>query len=161
MSGAVLQHGSVLSGSPPSVTLNVGGDDSILCLELKGPVPDSIEWYDPQGQLVLDSSDEVYQAPAAGGRASYLYFQSYQQSHGGKYECRVNVSGKNLEKLPVCIGECYTLDGCRINVLNRANHHCLSGTTQIIDTPIIDYLSYATGIGIIRISYIMVYFALL
>ena len=54
-----------------------------------------------------DSSAVVRQT-ARDGRA-YLIFDSYQQSQGGKYECRVSGPGNNLEKLPVCIGECYTL----------------------------------------------------
>ena len=59
-----------------------------------------------------DSRDEVYQS-SGGGRVAYLIFRSYQQSQGGKYECRVTVPGKNLEKQPVWIGECYTLGGQR------------------------------------------------
>ena len=53
--------------------------------------------------------EEVNQADVR-GRGAILTFRSYQQSQGGKYECRVNVSGINLDKLPVCIGEC--LGGC-------------------------------------------------
>ena len=87
--------------------LTVGDRDIVDCLHVTGPVPNSTEWYDPQGQLVSrDSGDEVYQTGTGGGRVAYLHFQSYQQSQGGKYECRVAVPGDNLEKLPVCIGEC-------------------------------------------------------
>ena len=50
--------------------------------------------------------DEVNQQAAGGGRTSRLTFQSYKQSQGGKYECRVAVPGKNLERLAVCISEC-------------------------------------------------------
>ena len=64
--------------------------------------------------MSTDGGNKVYQAAAAGGRVAYLYFQSYQQSQGGKYECRVAVPGNNLEKLPVCIGEWYTLGDVRL-----------------------------------------------
>ena len=91
----------------------------MICLQPTGPVPTAIEWYNPQGQLVSsDGGDEVNQA-SAGGRAALLNFQSYQQSQGGRYECRVTGPGDHLEKLPVCIGECYTLGGCRY-VCDRA-----------------------------------------
>ena len=107
MSGASLQNGGkLLTGSNVTVTLNVGDADRVDCLQLSGPAPTSIEWYDPQGQLVsTDGGDEVYQAVIGGGRVAFLNFQSYQQSQGGKCECRVAVPGKNLEKLPLCIGE--------------------------------------------------------
>ena len=59
-----------------------------------------------------NSRDEVYQSAGGAGRIAYLNFQSYQQSQGGKYECRLTVPG-NLEKRPVWIGECYTLGGQR------------------------------------------------
>ena len=61
-----------------------------------------------------DVGDEVNQyAGGGGGRLAVLTFQSYQQSQGGKYECRVAVPGNNLERLPVCIGECHAWgDGC-------------------------------------------------
>ena len=86
--------------------LTVGDADRVECLQLSGPVPTSLAWYDPQGQLVsMDTGDEVYQTGSGAGRIAYLNFQSYQQSQGGKYECRVAVAGNNLEKLPVCIGE--------------------------------------------------------
>ena len=50
--------------------------------------------------------DEVNQQ--ATGRLAYLNFQSYQQSQGGKYECRVAGPGNNTKSLSVCIGEHYT-----------------------------------------------------
>ena len=102
--------GKRLTGSNATVTLIIGAADAVTCVQVAGPPPTSVAWYDPQGQLVSKNSrDEVYQASAGGGRVAYLYFQSYQQSQGGKYECRVTVPGKNLEKRPVWIGECYTL----------------------------------------------------
>ena len=61
-----------------------------------------------------DGRDEVNQAIISGGRAAFLRFMRYQQSQGGKYECRVTVPGNNLEELPVCIGEHYTFGGCRL-----------------------------------------------
>ena len=80
----------------------------MYCLQPTSPAPTAIEWYNPQGQLVSrDGGDEVNQG-AAGGTAALLNFQSYQQSQGGKYECKVTGPGNNLEKLLVCIGECYT-----------------------------------------------------
>ena len=77
------------------------------CVQVTGLVPTSIEWYDPQGQLVSrDSGDEVRQGVIIIGKsAAFLIFDRYQQSQGGKYECRVAVPGNNLEKLPACIGE--------------------------------------------------------
>ena len=83
----------------------------MYCLQATGPVPTAIEWYNPQGQLVSrDGGDEVNQG-GAGSRATLLNCQSYQQSQGGKYECRVTGPGDHLEKLPVCIGECYIYIG--------------------------------------------------
>ena len=106
-----MQHGgNLLTGWNVTVTLIVGDADRVECLQLTGPVPTSIAWYDPQGQLVSrDGGDEVYQA-TGDGRVAYLYFQSYQQSQGGKYECRVAVPWNKLEKLSVCIGEWYPLE---------------------------------------------------
>ena len=79
------------------------------CLQLTGPTPTSIDWYNPQGQLVSrDGGNEVYQF-AGGSRVARLFFRSYQQSQGGKYKCRVTVSGNNLEKTYVCIGEWYPM----------------------------------------------------
>ena len=109
MSGAALQHdGKLQSGSNVTVNLTVGDRDRVDCLQLEGSRPTSIGWYDPQGQLVSkDGGDVVYQIVTGGGRVAYLHFQSYQQSQGGRYECRVAVPGNNLEKVPVCIGELY------------------------------------------------------
>ena len=61
-----------------------------------------------------NNMEEVNQVAAAGGgRVAYLTFQSYQQSQGGKYECRVAGPGNNTERLSVCIGECHAWgDGC-------------------------------------------------
>ena len=109
MSGAYLQYGRTrLSNPHPNVTLTVGATNQrVLCGQNTGPVPTSIEWYNPQGQLVSSNNrDEVNQQAIGGDRTSRLTFQSYKQSQGGKYECRVNVSGNNLERLAVCIGEC-------------------------------------------------------
>ena len=87
-----------------TVTLTVGDADRVDCLQLTGPFPTSLAWYDPQDQLVSrDGGDEVRQTGA--GRITCLAFRNYQQSQGGKYECRVAVPGNNLEKLSVCIGE--------------------------------------------------------
>ena len=61
----------------------------MYCLQPRGPVPTAIEWYNPQGQVVSRNGGDVV-------------------NQGGKYECRVTGPGDNLEKLPVCIGECYT-----------------------------------------------------
>ena len=109
-SKAYLQYGSTpLSGSLPNVTLTVGSTERVYCLQGTGPVPTSIEWYNPQGQLVSrNGGDEVNQA-GAGSRGATLNFQSYRQSQGGKYECRVTVPGKTLEKLPVLISQCHYL----------------------------------------------------
>ena len=84
----------------------------MYCLRFQpGPKPPAIEWYNPQGQLVSrDGGDEVIQA-SAGGWVAALVFQNYQQSQGGMYECRVTGPGNNLEKLSICIGECYMYIG--------------------------------------------------
>ena len=79
-------------------------------MQATGPVPTSIEWYNPQGQLVSRSDgDKVNQALAVVGRNAILIFHSYQPSQGGKYECKVDHPGNNTEKLLAFIGECYTL----------------------------------------------------
>ena len=81
----------------------------MICVQTAGPVPTAIDWYNPQGQLVSrNTGDEVNQA-GAGSTATFLNFQSYRQSQGGRYECRVTGPGNNSEKLSVCIGECYTV----------------------------------------------------
>ena len=102
--------GELLTGSNVTATLIVGDADRVVCVQFTGPRHTSIGWYDPQGQLVsTDGGDEVYQIIAGGGRVAYLDFQSYQESQGGKYECRVAGPGNILEKLPVCIGEWYPM----------------------------------------------------
>ena len=89
----------------------------MLCLQPAGPAPTAIEWYNPQGQLVpRDGGDEVNQA-GGGGRGTFLHFKSYQQSQGGRFECRVTGPGNYSEKLTVCIGERYTLGGCGLCVM--------------------------------------------
>ena len=110
VSGAYLQYGTTpLFDSSSNVTLTVGVRETVYCIQATGSVPTSIEWYNPQGQLVSrDGGDEVNQASAGGGRIAYLNFQSYQQSQGGAYECRVASLGNNAERLSVCIGECNT-----------------------------------------------------
>ena len=112
--GAFLQYGrDRLSDSPLNVTLTVGASDTVYCGQATGPVPTSIEWYNPQGQLVSkDGEDEVNQQAAAGDRIALLIFYNYQPSQGGKYECRVDLPGNYTEKLLAFIGECYTLCDC-------------------------------------------------
>ena len=109
MSGAFLQYNStLLSGIHPNVTLTIGtSNQRVHCGQKRGPLPSSIEWYDPQDQLVSrNSSEEVNQAAGRGcGKAAILTFQSYNQCQGGKYECRVAGPGNNLETLSVWIGE--------------------------------------------------------
>ena len=79
----------------------------MLTLQPSGPLPTTIEWYNPQGQLVSkDGRDEINQAVISGGRAARLNFLSYQQNQGGRYECKVTSPGNNSESLSVCIGEC-------------------------------------------------------
>ena len=106
--GAYLQYGTGgLSDSPLNLTLTVGENEKVYCVQFTDPVPTSIEWYNPQGQLVSRSGgDEVNQALAVGGRTAVLIFQSYQRSQGGKYECKVDLSVNYTEKLLAFIGEC-------------------------------------------------------
>ena len=107
MSGTYLQYNStVLPDSPSNVILTIGGNESVECVQLTGPVPTSIRWYDPQGELVSsDPRNKVNQTnTAGGGRVAYLHFQNYTQSQGGMYECRVAVRGNNLTILLACIG---------------------------------------------------------
>ena len=108
--GAYLQYGTTrLSDPQPNVTLTVRSRERVFCVQATGPVPTSIEWYNPQGQLVSrDGGDEVNQASGGGDRLVHLNFHSYHQSQGGKYECRVAGPGNNTERLAVCIGERYT-----------------------------------------------------
>ena len=110
VSGAYLQYGSTrLFDSPSNLTLTVGARRSVFCLqpEATGPVPTSIEWYNPQGQVVSKHGGDVVNqvAGTGGGRVATLNFQSYQQGQGGKYECRVAGPGNNTQTLPICIGE--------------------------------------------------------
>ncbi len=66
--------------------LTVGASERVFCVQATGSVPTSIEWYNPQGQLVLrDGGDVVNQHAAGGGRIAHLNFHSYHQSQGGKY----------------------------------------------------------------------------
>ena len=110
-SGAhLLYDGTVLSGSPSNATLTIGKIETVSCVPPTRPVPTSIAWYDPEDQLVSRYSRDMVRQAAINGMA-HLIFQRYQQSQGGKYECRVTVPGNNSEKLSVCIGECYTLSG--------------------------------------------------
>ena len=62
-----------------------------------------------------NNREEVNQGVGGGGRAVTLTFQSYQQSQGGKYECRVAGPGNNTESLSVCIGECSLLRTLQFN----------------------------------------------
>ena len=56
-----------------------------------------------------NNTEEVNQvAGTGGGRIAHLTFHKYKVSQGGKYECRVAGLGNTTERLPVCIGECYT-----------------------------------------------------
>ena len=115
VSGVFLQYGSTrLFDSLSNVTLTVGASERVYCVQATGPVPTSIEWYNPQGQLVSkDGGDRVNQQVAGAGRSLHLNFHSYQQSQGGKYECRVTGPGNKLERLAVCIGGCHAWgDGC-------------------------------------------------
>ena len=134
VSGAFLQYGSTqLSDSPSNVTLTVGVIERVYCVQLEasGPVPTSIEWYNPQDQVVSkDNRDEVNQVDGTGGgRVAILTFQSYQQNQGGQYECRVALPGNNLERLPVCIGECHAWgDGC--GLLSMSVHMSLPGQSR-------------------------------
>ena len=106
--GAYLHYGiGGLSDSPLNLTLTVGARERVFCLqpEATGPVPTSMEWYNPQGQLVSKSGGDAVNQQAAGVRASILNFQSYQRSQGGKYECKVGLPGNNTEKLLAFISE--------------------------------------------------------
>ena len=89
--------------------LTLGALERVFCVQAIEPVLTSIEWYNPQGQLVSSNyRDDVHQA---GDRvkAAILTFQSYQQSQGGKYECRVAGPGNKTEGLLVYISESYSL----------------------------------------------------
>ena len=113
------------------MTLTVGAtNERVYCLQPTGPVPTSIEWYNSQVQLVSrDTGDEVNQVVGSGGgRTSFITFQSYQQSQGGQYECRVASPGNNTERLSVCIGERYTF----VLTVNPAT--CDSGVSRVPST---------------------------
>ena len=127
-SGAYLQYDRTnLYGSSPNVTLTVGKTEEVLCVQPTGPVPTAINWYGPQGQLVSrDGGDEVNQARGS-NKARFLNFKNYQQSQGGKYECRVTSPGNYSEKLLVCIGKCYTLGRYIIYVYG----YCFIGHKQL------------------------------
>ena len=119
VSGAYLQYGSTRLFDPrPKVTLTVGvTNQRVFCVQATGPVPTSIEWYNPQGQLVSGNNREEVNQGIFGciNRASTLNFGSYQQSQGGRYECRVACPGNNSESLSVCIGEGQAWgEGCRL-----------------------------------------------
>ena len=110
VSGAYLQYGRTRLYDPqPNVTLTVGATNQrVACLQSTGQLPTSIEWYNPQGQLVSrNNRDEVNQAVGGRGRVAQLTFRSYQQSQGGAYECRVAGLGNNTKRVLVCIGERY------------------------------------------------------
>ena len=98
-----------LFDSPQNVTLTDGATTQrVYCVQGTGPVPTSMVWYNPQGQLVSkDSSNDVNQATAGGGRIAHLNFHSYQQSQGRKYECRVASPGNNTERLSVSVTPFY------------------------------------------------------
>ena len=134
-SGANLQYGSTsLFDSPSMVALTVGMRVNVSCLQATGPVPTSIEWYNPQGQLVSnDSRDEVNQQVSGGDRVVRLNFRSYHQSQGGKYECRVAGPGNNTERLPVCIGERYTF------LLTVKPETCDSGVFLVPSTTLVPW----------------------
>ena len=102
---------------------------SVLCREVGITVPNELQWYGPQCRLVSsDPSADVYQlqlqtAPLLGnqGKAVLLVFKSYQQSQGGKYECRVRSTVNEvprLQVLPLLVGECCeretALEGCAV-----------------------------------------------
>ena len=109
MSGAFLQYNNThLSDVQPIVMLTVGtSNQRVHCGQNRGPLPTSIEWYDPQDQLVSKNNrEEVNQVAGRGcGKAAVLTFESYNQCQGGKYKCRVAGPGNNFETLSVWIGE--------------------------------------------------------
>ena len=78
-----------------------------------------------------DGGDVVNQQAAGGGRIAHLNFQSYNQSQGGKYECRVTGPGNNTESLSVCIGERYTF------VLTVKPAACDSGVFLVPSTTLV------------------------
>ena len=76
--------------------------------------------------------DKVNQALAVGGRTAVLFFQSYQRSQGGKYECKVDLPGNNTEKLLAFIGECYTLCDYIIKSVN-GTHSSAAYVSYVLD----------------------------
>ena len=88
-------------------------------MQTTGPVPTLIEWYNPQGQLVSrDGGNGLNEKAAGGGRIAYVNFQSYQQSQGGQYKCRVTALRNILVMLSVCIGELEHLCFCKESQVN-------------------------------------------
>jgi len=134
--GAYLHYGSAgLSDSPLNVTLTVGATERVFCVqpEATGPVPTSVEWFNPQGQLVSKNrGDTVNQVGAVRGRAATLTFQSYQRSQGGKYECRVAGLGNYTEKLLAFLGEWYNLCDCIIKSVN-GTHSSAAYNCYVLD----------------------------
>ena len=112
-SGAFLQNGGTSLSDSSNLTLTVGVRERVFCAQATGTVPTSIEWYNPQDELVSkDLRDAVNQA-AGGSRIAHLNFQSYQQTQGRQYECRVTVPRNILETLSVCVGEFEYLCFCK------------------------------------------------
>ena len=67
--------------------------------------PISIEWYNPEGLLVSKEANDAVNQASNSNAYIPLTFRRYQESQGGRYECRVAGPANTLEKLPVCIGE--------------------------------------------------------
>lgn len=113
--GAYLQYGSTRLSDSPNVTLTPGRHETLFCLQLTGPVPITIQWYNPDGDLVSGNSGHaVHQFIVGQGRAAYLNFRSYSPSHRGRYECRVLHRNNRMEISRVCIGE-----SCALLVAHR------------------------------------------
>ena len=113
--GAYLQYGSTRLFDSPTVTLTPGRHETLFCLQLTGPVPITIQWYNPEGELVSGNSGHaVHQFVVGQGRAAYLNFRSYSPSHRGRYECRVLHRNNRMEISRVCIGE-----SCALLVAHR------------------------------------------
>ena len=124
-------------------------------MQVTGPVPTSIEWYNPQGQLVSrNNRDELNQGAVRDyNRASTLTFRSYQQSRGGTYECRVARPGNDSERLlvccigegQVCIGECHAWgEGCGLL--------SIIALTVLPYTSLLTHLVYYTSVKILNSS---------
>ena len=95
--------GRLQSGSPPNLQLSPGHLQRVYCVQLTGAT--SIEWYNPEGLLVSKDDDDAVNQASNSNAYIPLTFRRYQESQGGRYECRVAGPGNTLEKLPVCIGE--------------------------------------------------------